>query len=129
MQCPQFPISYRCLTPGAVGSCISPIHLKCLANQACNAVTNIRERSAFGLPRERRSLLQELIHQDQQDLSFRRKVLIEATHSDPGMMSNILNGGLLVASLGKECQCRLKQRVPFPSAPLLLRGRRKVLPG
>jgi len=31
MQRPQFPISYRCLTPGTVGSCISPIHLKCLA--------------------------------------------------------------------------------------------------
>jgi hypothetical protein len=99
MQRPQFPIPYRCLTPGTIGSCTGPIHLKCLANQACDAVTKIGERSAFGLPRKQGSLLQEPIHQDQQDLAFRRKVLIEATHSDACMMSNVLNGGLLIAPL------------------------------
>ncbi len=126
---PQFPIPHRGLTPGAVGSCIGPIHLKCLANKARDAVTNIGESSAFRLQREHGSLLQETIHQHQQDLPFRRKVLIEAPHSDACMMSNVLNRGLLIAPLSKKRQCRLQQRLSFPPAPLLPWRRRKVLPG
>jgi hypothetical protein len=129
MQLLQFEVPHRCLVPGPVGSCIRPIHSQGLTNQAGDAVTNIGGRHAFGLPGEQGNVLQESVHQDQQDLPFRRKVLIKAAYSHPCGTRNLLNRSLLIALLSKERQSLLKQRLPFPSASLLLGSRKKLLPG
>jgi hypothetical protein len=80
------------------------IHLKGLTYQARDALTQIGGRDTLHLEGEQGYLLQEAIHQDQQDLSFRGKVLIKAAHRDPCPACNLLNRGLLITLLRKERQ-------------------------
>ena len=125
MQERKLIVAQHRLVPGAVGAEIGDIDAQRFSNERFDRYTRITSRRGF----EFRQLADEAIHENEQRLTFRTKMEIEATNGDAGAAADFIEGGGIISALGKRCERCIEQRGPVATASFLARRRQKRLAG